>query len=773
MLETKASKSCGVKISPELVAEAKAGDQAAFAELYEQTSAELYRSVCSMVRDEDLAWDVLQDSYLRAWRGLVKLEANEAFLPWLRRIAVNVAVTTLSRRQPLRFTELAGEENEAEPELPDLNPVTQPELALDRKESARLVKEILAGLPEEQQLIVGMRYYEDMSIQDISETLQIAPGTVKAQLFKGRKKVEAGVRAMEKQGVKLWGLAPMPFLLGLLRRLEPAAGAEKATLSAVLAEAPTAGSAAAAAAGETAAVTAMTAGQAFLHGLGTKLLAGALALTVIIGGGKLAYDALKKGSEPPAGPERLTATETVAPMESDGLHGSDTAEDLPVASDEDPSSTDDPASTEATEPTETTEPTEPDASTEPEDIVTGTHGSNLTWTLNRRTGELIIEGSGDMADLYSPPRWVMDHAKEIKSVQLPEGLRSISQGAFSGCSELEAITIPGSVATIGDQAFNVCTGLRTLNLSEGLQTINRWAFQGCSGLSTVSLPKSLTEIGYEAFEYCSGLTAFSVDPGSQSFSADRNGVLYDKDGSTLVLCPAGKSGRFELPKGVTTVKNHAFTTCNKLTEVILPDGVIEIGEYAFEYCDELRAITIPEGVARIGGSAFWDCGQLRSVVIPGTVSYIGPFAFNDCSGMTALTLSEGVTELDYHAFHGCTGLRSVEFPKSLRSLGSAAFTECTGLTSIIFHEGLTEIGNSAFQDCSALEEVSIPDSVNTIDRQAFSGCAELRSATIPANVTTIGDFAFSGCSKLTIRGVPGSEAERYASENGIPFEALS
>ena len=201
MPETKASKSCSVKISPELVGEAKAGDQAAFAELYEQTSTELYRSVRSMVRDEDLAWDVLQDSYLRAWRGLDKLEANDAFLPWLRRIAVNVAVTTLSRRQPLRFTELAGEENGAEPELPDLNPETQPELALDRKERARLVKEILAGLPEEQQLIMGMRYYEELSIRDIAETLQIAPGTVKAQLFKGRKKVEAGVRALEKQGL--------------------------------------------------------------------------------------------------------------------------------------------------------------------------------------------------------------------------------------------------------------------------------------------------------------------------------------------------------------------------------------------------------------------------------------------------------------------------------------------------------------------------------------------------------------------------------------------
>ena len=87
-------------IPPALVAEARGGDQAAFAELYERTNAALYRSIRSMVRDEDLAWDILQDGYLRAYQGLDKLETDGAFLPWLRRIAVNETARQMAKRLP-------------------------------------------------------------------------------------------------------------------------------------------------------------------------------------------------------------------------------------------------------------------------------------------------------------------------------------------------------------------------------------------------------------------------------------------------------------------------------------------------------------------------------------------------------------------------------------------------------------------------------------------------------------------------------------------------
>lgn len=266
MKEKNWNRSGRTMIAPELVARAKAGDQAAFTELYEQTSAELYRSIRAMVRDEDLAWDIQQDTYLRAFRSLDKLETDGAFLSWLRRIAVNVTATVMAKRLPTTFTDLAGED-EALPELPDTSLESQPELALDRQETSRLVREILAGLSEEQQLVLGMRYYEDLSIKEIAELLHLPVGTVKTQLHRGRKRVETEVRALERQGVKLYGLSPLAFLLRLLRRLEPAGETERQVLRTVLSRTSSAGGRALSGAGTGgAALTGASAGSTALTG---------------------------------------------------------------------------------------------------------------------------------------------------------------------------------------------------------------------------------------------------------------------------------------------------------------------------------------------------------------------------------------------------------------------------------------------------------------------------------------------------------------------------
>ena len=137
-------------ISPELTARAKAGDQAAYTELYEKTYAALYRTICSMTRDEDTAWDILQESYLRAFQNLEKLDANEAFVTWLRRIAVNETARVMGRRTPVNFSELSSEEEDDMPEIPDLRLEAQPELVIDQQETSRLVREIMADLPEQQ-----------------------------------------------------------------------------------------------------------------------------------------------------------------------------------------------------------------------------------------------------------------------------------------------------------------------------------------------------------------------------------------------------------------------------------------------------------------------------------------------------------------------------------------------------------------------------------------------------------------------------------------------
>ena len=205
-------------VSEELLCRAKRGDRDALTELYEATNQDVYRAIHAMIRDEDLVLDVQQDTYLRAFERLDQLKKAESFHAWIRRIAVNEAKNQLSRKKPLLFSELTDAEA---PEAYASELSELPEDALNRAETARLVDEILQTLTPEQQLVVGMYYYEQIPTREIAQTLGVSPGTVQSQLYWGRKKIESGVRALEKRGVKLYGLAPVPFLMGLLKNSTP------------------------------------------------------------------------------------------------------------------------------------------------------------------------------------------------------------------------------------------------------------------------------------------------------------------------------------------------------------------------------------------------------------------------------------------------------------------------------------------------------------------------------------------------------------------------
>ena len=765
------------EITPELVERARGGDQAACAALYEQINPALYRTVRAMIRDEDLAWDVLQNSWLRAFRSLDQLEANEAFLPWLRRIAVNEAVRQVARRQPASFTELGDGADEAGLELPDPDPTVQPELALDRKETSRLVRKILAELPEQQQLVVGMRYYEDMSVREIAEALGVASGTVKAQLFQGRKKVEAKVRALERQGVKLYGLGPIPFLAALVRGLEPARAAEKKTLASVLAKTPAAGGAAragsAAAAGtvlETSAapvtITAMTAGRAFLHGLGARLLAGVLAFA-LVGGGLWAGGRLLKDRQPVPGDPTVIKTEappiptqTAEPKDETGLPGEE-----PVGNE------------------------------------CGAEGDNLTWRFDEETGTLIIEGSGAMADYgqvseanseeayYDDTPW-HDYSLRILKVSLPEGLSSIGSGAFFCCEYLNSIEIPESVTSIGDNAFMVCTSLSRLEIPESVTSIGDNAFARCMSLNRLEIPAGVRSIGRNVFAFTNIQEGVFVAPDNPAYRSDERGVLFTEDGTVLLYCPPSVEGSYTVPDTVRTISEFAFESCHGLTAVTIPEGVTDIGDGAFDGC-EIAEVTLPASLRSLGKDAFgegyyapaffvadgnsvyasdsngalFNADRTELLRVPGsykgayqipeTVAVIGESAFYDCYDLTAVTIPDGVGSIGGHAFSGCWNLSAVTIPDSVSTVGDYAFYGCSSLSVVTIPDRVGSIGDCTFFDCYNLTAVTIPDGVGSIGVSAFSGCCNLTAVTIPDSVSTIGDYAFSGCSLTTVT-IPGS-----------------
>ena len=212
---------CGEEqgFSEELLCRARSGEQGALSELYRRTYGAAYRTAAVLIRDEDAVMDILQDSYVKAFRNLHQLRESDKFRAWMKRIVHNSAVDWLRKRKPVIFSEMSYE-SESAAEIPDDRTCSLPDAVIDQRETARLMGEILDSLSEEQRAVVVMYYYEQMTVREIADELGANENTVKSRLLHGRRNIEAGVKNLEKQGTKLYGLAPVPFLLFLFRNWE-------------------------------------------------------------------------------------------------------------------------------------------------------------------------------------------------------------------------------------------------------------------------------------------------------------------------------------------------------------------------------------------------------------------------------------------------------------------------------------------------------------------------------------------------------------------------
>lgn len=299
----------------DLVAAARMGDQNAVGALYEKTYSKVYYTVKSMIKDEDAVFDIVQDTYIKAFSRLDGFQGDTKFLPWVRQIAANTARDWLKKRRPMLFAELGsgGDTDTPVEELfPDERIENLPEQVIDQKETTRLLREILDELPEDQRAAIGMFYYEELSVKEIADAMSVSESAVKSRLMYGRRKIEKKVRELEKQGTKLYSLSPLPFLL-LLFRSQKAYGAavpDSRILQAVLSLKPTGAAAAGtaqgagttgAAAGTEAAGTAAAAG-----GLGTlKIELIAFAAVAVVGLGAFGAARMASRSSEPQEPSAM------------------------------------------------------------------------------------------------------------------------------------------------------------------------------------------------------------------------------------------------------------------------------------------------------------------------------------------------------------------------------------------------------------------------------------------------------------------------------------
>ena len=351
----------------------------------------------------------------------------------------------------------------------------------------------------------------------------------------------------------------------------------------------------------------------------------------------------------------------------------------------------------------------------------------------------------------------------LAEITISDSVTSIGSSAFEGCTSLAEIDIPDSVTRVGGFAFSGCTSLSKVKLSNNLTIIEVRTFSGCISLTEIVIPDSVTKITEEWYDYyyagafsgCTSLAEITVSPDNKNYSSV-DGVLFNKDGSELIIYPKG-NGRsaYTVPDGVTSIGRHVFSGCRSLTEIVIPDSVTSIGSSAFEGCRSLTEIVIPDSVTSIGESAFYDCTSLAEIVIPDSVTSIGSSAFEGCTSLSKVKLSNNLTIIEERTFYDCTSLAEIVIPDSVTEIrtesyynDNGAFSGCTSLSKVKLSNNLAKIGQSAFKGCTSLAEITIPDSVTSIGGSAFSGCTSLADIDIPDSVTSIGSFAFKGCTSL-------------------------
>ena len=168
-----------------LVLAAQEGDRPAFDELVRRTYVDTYTLALRLTADEEDARDVVQESYLRAWKGLPRFRGDAQFSTWMYRITANTAYTVVKRRRRHRTDSLDAMLDDPI----ELHPGTQPE---DAAESGALLDRLSAGLealPPKLRVLVVLKDVYGLSHEEIAEELGISVPAAKVRLHRGRKRL--------------------------------------------------------------------------------------------------------------------------------------------------------------------------------------------------------------------------------------------------------------------------------------------------------------------------------------------------------------------------------------------------------------------------------------------------------------------------------------------------------------------------------------------------------------------------------------------------------
>jgi RNA polymerase sigma-70 factor (ECF subfamily) len=178
----------------ELVSRCQAGDTEAFNQLVTRYRNRAYAMIYNMVRNEQDAWDLAQDGFLKAWKSIAKFRGQSSFYTWLYRILMNVTIDSLRRKQiegGMEFDDEIGLQNIAPGAATAPKAEMEPANRMSDKEIRERIDEAIAKLSPEHRMAIVMREIDGLEYTEIAEQMGCSLGTVMSRLSYARKKLQA------------------------------------------------------------------------------------------------------------------------------------------------------------------------------------------------------------------------------------------------------------------------------------------------------------------------------------------------------------------------------------------------------------------------------------------------------------------------------------------------------------------------------------------------------------------------------------------------------
>ena len=423
-----------------------------------------------------------------------------------------------------------------------------------------------------------------------------------------------------------------------------------------------------------------------------------------------------------------------------------------------------------------------------------------------------LESIGDSAFIY---------CNGLKGLVVPPSVKEIGRGAFSNCIFLENIDIQGRIENLSSEmfaddgslasiklpntlikiescAFANCESLKNITLPNSVQFLEDKVFWGCRGLGMINIPNSLQTVTDATFDNILNLKEFKVNNENLSFCSI-DGILYSKNGETIVKCPAAKKeaqdlastlkyfrkGAFmnsslitiRIPSQVTDIPDSLFYD-SKLETIFLSENLLTLGKACFKGT-KISSVILPQTLVSIGAECFDGC-PISSVILPSTLTFIGKGAFN-ATQIEKISIPSTVENIQTPAFKNVnmTEINVEESNDNYRSIEGVLYSkdetilyECpykkeyvtlsekltkiedysfsgSNLRLIQMPHSIIYLGKGAFSRCYYLEYVELSDGISEIPPYTFEYCQSLSSIKFPKGIKIIGGRAFYECQQLS------------------------